>query len=99
MAPMMAMKAMKVLKAMKGDKAIKAVKKSMKRRQPMKAMKAIKVRQDKSKAAFEISVLICRGCKQAKEILQNVHGLICFNEYYCCLDKPLEVHSFVVPAA
>ena len=87
-------KAMAPMKAMKAMKAKKA--KAMKAKKAMKSMKTMKKAKSMS-GAFEFVVLVCRGCKEAKEIVSGEGATLSFREYYCCLRTPLEVHHFVVP--
>jgi uncharacterized protein YbbK (DUF523 family) len=88
MAPMKAMKVMKTMKASKKGKAL--TKKTTKN--ATKDMKAMKLMN------YEVIILCCHACGQAKEIVgSDGRGKLTFREYYCpgC-GGPLEIVSVPV---
>ena len=61
---------------------------------------APKVRKDipKNKEAqfFEVVLVVCPKCREAKEIVTAKRGQLQLKEYYCCADKALELHTVVI---
>jgi hypothetical protein len=84
-------------KAMRVKKTKKALKKgtTLKKKPARKVLKAIKAEKLMN---YEVIILCCHACGQAKEIVgSDGRGKLTFQEYYCSdCGGPLEVTSITV---
>lgn len=51
---------------------------------------------DKENRHFEVVLVICPKCREAKEIMTAKRGKLQMTEYYCCPGKALEIHSVLI---